>query len=778
MTSSGLSPDRVVEILAEGREDSRKQATGYCIAEHLVITARHAITFGDTPAHRLRVRLGAVAEGGTFKARPVWTSSAPYGDLAVLECQVNDIQLAPARTRITIAKVTATHPPSQPCIIAGFPKRMRREHPSGGGGFREVAIESTVTTANVKRGLLEIPLSGRQVEDLGEWVGESGAPVFVNDELVGIVVRLDTHRKLLLAAQIGVATGDISLTIPGCVEPADSAAGLRELLAPEGAIDIAPARRRAAYRDRIDTIAERCTSLQERDRELAILENLTAQASPYVLWTGLPWSGKTALSAAFARQPGPKIDAVAFFASRAEGQQENELWTAIADQLSALCYETCPDNPRSEFDRLWARANRVAEAEGRSIVLLIDGLDELDEDSFGEPIGARLPTIVPDTARIVLLGRPNPRFWDMVSPDHPLRDPAMQNYNLEVSTHTLRIRERAESDLSRLLTGDNRLPRYVLGMITVTGPLGASDAAHLLRAQGVDADSGDVQRVFLRALSGRVLVRADYGDEKRYAYAHDTLRTIVAQEVDPESLARHRAALLQWGDEWQARDWHGEVPRCLTDEYAHAVVRAGDRERLIALLTSRERVAMLRQRTGSDRRALEDIRRGLEVLTRPVADGLEPAVRAALAVDAMRRGDDDPPLGLILAYAHVGSWSQAEHLAHLAEELSGITALVSVAEIAVSSGQSARCWPLAATALERLEGIDWVDLEAERKHPMAFRPHDRHEDDVPLKHIIRAGLLGRLSILAEDVHRFATSHQQGTICPDLDACGANRRDRP
>ena len=231
----------------------------------------------------------------------------------------------------------------------------------------------------------------------------------------------------------------------------------------------------------------------------------------------------------------------------------------------------------------------------------------------------------------------------------------------------------------------------------------------------------------------------------------------MAQEVDPESLARHRAALLQWGDEWQARDWHGEVPRCLTDEYAHTVVRAGDRERLIALLTSRERVAMLRQRTGSDRRALEDIRRGLEVLTRPMADGLEPAVRAALAVDAMRRGDDDPPLGLILAYAHVGSWSQAEHLAHLAEELSGVTALASVAETAVSSGQSARCWPLAATALERLEGIDWVDLEAERKHPMAFRPHDRHEDDVPLKHIIRAGLLGRLSVLAEDVHRFAAS---------------------
>jgi Trypsin len=756
MSAFGLSPDRVVEILA--RLDGRKeQATGYRVSEHLVITVRHAIVLDGERAREVWVRFGGHGEGGTFEAHPVWISRAPYGDLAVLQLQANT-QPLPASTRVRIAKVTASHPPGLPCVIAGFPRRMQREHPSGKGRFREMTIESTVTTVNVKRGLLEIPLSGRQVDDLDEWVGVSGAPVFVNDALVGIIVKLERQKQMLLAAQIGVATGDISVTIPGCSEPEASASELRQRLAPEkGTLDIAPAYRRAAYRDRVETIAARCASLLGRDRELAALRRLTEQRTPYILWTGLPWSGKTALAAAFASQPGAGLDVVAFFASRAEGQQEDELWDAVADQLAALSHQAPPNNPRSEFDRLWTRAYQTAKAEDRTVILLIDGLDELDEGPSGEPIGPRLPTSVPGTARVVLLGRPNPRITELVSPDHPLRNPALVRYDLEPSPYALRIGERAEGDLTRLLVSNDRLPRLVLGMITMTGPLGAPDAAHLLRVQGVDADSGDVKRVFLRALSGRVLVQADYTDEERYAFAHDTLRAAVAEKADPDSLARHRQALLQWGDEHHARNWSGKVPRCLIDEYGRALIRANDRERLMALLTSRERVALLRQRTGSDRRALEDIRQGLALLAQPDADGLEAAVRAALTVDAMRRGDDDPPLDLVLAYARIGAWPQAEHLAHLAEGLSGVTALIAVAELALASDHKAKCWSLAEAACLRLGRIDWVDLEAAREHPAAFRPPGRRDDDVPLKHMAMAGLMGRLSILAEHLQKFAKS---------------------
>ncbi|MFC4533377.1 trypsin-like peptidase domain-containing protein [Sphaerisporangium dianthi] len=771
MAAPGPRFDAVVELLVSWPGGDRSQASGHRVGDRHVLTARHAVARGARSAESVDVRFGGTGDGRVHPARPVWSSRAPYGDLALLE--LGQDSRPPAFVPVPLAKVTPAHPARPRCEIIGFPRHARRGHPSGRGGFRErVVVESTVSTAGAKRGLLEIPLDNRQFEDMNGWIGISGAGVFVEGSFVGVVVRMDSSRRMLLAEQLGVATGDIRVSIPGCDEPADSARRLRRLLGGDS-FDLPPARRRAGYRDRVEAIAARCPRLSGREREREMLRRFPG---PYLLCGGIPWSGKTSLAASFAADPGPGIDVVSFFASRPEGQQEHELWTAVTDQLAAIAHERPPADPKGAFDGLWRRAAEMSRSDDRTLVLLLDGLDELDEDSSG-PIGPRLPWFVPDTARVILFSRPNPRIGARVSPDHPLLAGATA-VELEPSEHARMARDRAAAELSGLLTAEDGLPRLVLGLLTVAGPLSAPEGSGLLREQGFDVDRGGVQRVFDRAVSGRVLLHADIDDGGRYAFSHEALREGTELGVDHHMLDRHLTAIRTWGDRYQAAGWPDDTPRCLADEYARTLIRAGDRDRLVALLTSPERLALLRLVTGSDLRAMEDLRKGLGLLLGPGAEDLRQAIRAASMVDVIRRGERDVPLDLVIAHAHAGAWARAEHLAHLCERVRGVEAPIAVAEAALAAGRAARCRPMLELARERLAGIDWdvyqrsID-EAENVRfllTVAGRPDGPAREDPDVRprgnragHVESAGLLARMVALAVRLHRFAIARSLAAL---------------
>ncbi|UZI30673.1 hypothetical protein [Streptomyces sp. VB1] len=126
-----------------------------------------------------------------------------------------------------------------------------------------------------------------------------------------------------------------------------------------------------------------------REAELSELASFGTEArSPgvseknYWRWLAPAWAGKSALLAEFVLNPPPGIDVVAFFiTSRMAGQNDAAAFCEVVQrQLYALLREEEPlSTPHTRDEQMRLALDRAAErsaAEGRRLVLVVDGLDE------------------------------------------------------------------------------------------------------------------------------------------------------------------------------------------------------------------------------------------------------------------------------------------------------------------------------------------------------------------------------------------------------------------
>ncbi|GGP51730.1 hypothetical protein [Streptomyces sindenensis] len=429
----------------------------------------------------------------------------------------------------------------------------------------------------------------------------------------------------------------------------------------------------------------------------------------YWRWLAPAWAGKSALLAEFVLNPPPGIDVVAFFiTSRMAGQNDAAAFCEVVQrQLYALLREEEPlSTPATRDEQLRLAMDRAAEhcaAEGRRLVLVVDGLDEDHGVTAGpdcHSIAALLPRTPPHGMRIIVAGRPHPPVPDDVPGDHPLRTTEI-NHWLAPSPHAQVVRWDAEQNLLRLLEGGG-LGRELVGLtVAAGGGLSASDIAELTgsRTRLVERE--------LSAVTGRSFRRRSVhwasDGPAVYLLAHEEIQRSAADLITDAELADCRTRLHTWARTYRSAGWPATTPEYLLRGYARLLRELGSTGQLVELVCDTARHERLWQVTGADLEALGELSASLDQLLGQGRQSGDLDVSAALRLAAARDGLHERtavlPADLIGLWARLGHTGRAISLAQSQRDsYNRVSALTTVATCLAATGHRERADALAADA--------------------------------------------------------------------------------
>jgi Trypsin-like peptidase domain len=322
---------RIVEVISDHGHGHR-YGSGLLVGGRQLLTAAHVV-------------VGAVAvdvRGPDKVRRAAVLNTALIGDPDKLDLALLEVptlaQALPAMPGAVVNRQTTTGDMVEGWAV-GYPEwaEVRRNGGSVGETAQVVGFIPPLSDL-VKRLLsLEVTRSQRRLPEAGvmleetDWRGMSGAAVFAQDAIVGVVTEHDPKRG---PSDITV-TPLARLDDPryGPANPAEwwARLGLTELrILPVEAIRAQP-----AYRATLQALRGRTQALIGRDAELAKINAFAAgdddafgagtAAGGYLWLVGAPWAGKSALLAEAVYALPPQVDVVPYFlvSRAAEDSQEN-----------------------------------------------------------------------------------------------------------------------------------------------------------------------------------------------------------------------------------------------------------------------------------------------------------------------------------------------------------------------------------------------------------------------------------------------------------------------
>ncbi|WP_092785708.1 hypothetical protein [Actinokineospora terrae] len=351
------------------------------------------------------------------------------------------------------------------------------------------------------------------------------------------------------------------------------------------------------YSELVRELAPR-DSLHGRQGEIADLTTFCLAddvESPYQIWQGPAWAGKTALLSWFVLNPPPGVRIVSFFVtSRYAGHDNRDgFLQVVLEQLATVLDRplppiSWPHTLQADFRGMLSDAARELAKVGTRLVLVVDGLDE-DQGATTDPgahsIAALLPGEPSDGLRVVVSTRPNPSPPRDVPDHHPLVSASRRVVLLAPSPEAQVIRVDMEREVERLVDGSAR-ERELLSLLTVarTG-LTVSDLVEL---------TGWLRRAttrLLNSVTGRTFMprstRAN--GETAFVLGHKDLQDTAEGFLDPTVTVDVVERFHQWANRYRVAQWPDNTPHYLMDGYAGLLQRTNDIDRLVALATDRAR---------------------------------------------------------------------------------------------------------------------------------------------------------------------------------------------
>ncbi|MFI9251511.1 trypsin-like peptidase domain-containing protein [Streptomyces sp. NPDC053069] len=712
MTASGdpgLRPAQVAEIIAapSNRAEVRR-GTGYLFAPGKVLTAAHVVD----GANDVHVRFQADRPGERTVAAEVLYRQDGI-DVAVLAITAEPVAgITPA----TFGRV-GDQDAVLSCTAMGFP-RFKLRRGEDGSRFRDAehVRTSCAVLSNRREGTLDLAITSPPADDpepgRDVWEGMSGAAVFGNGRLIGIVAR---HHRSDGPGRIAALRVDRWAEALPDAELALLEEALGCELATEKLPEVIPATTFAliqeAYRTQLaeDFAPE---ELKGRESELRELVALCSGPDQYLRLQGRPWSGKTSLAAWFALHPPRGVVPVWFFiTSRNAHQSDSDAFTsALIDQLAAIAGHA-PFGQHSPGARdglrgllLRKAAERVAQY-GGTLLLVVDGLDEdqsLAHGGSGPSIASLLPRRPPPNVRVLVTGRPSPDLPLDVNDEHPLRH--CRVLELTATAEARHTEYKARLDLRRALSGD-RLQVDLVGLLAAArGTLTAEDLRELTGARHHEL-TGRLGSAFGRILRERGTGVDSGGDVtlyvagRGYLFAHETLLTAAEEELGPD-LDTYAERLHSWAEAHARKGWPADTPLYLLQPYGRLLTQFQDVRRIRALATDARRRDRLREVTGSDAACLAEIEAARQVVRSNAPDDLGTLAALAAVADLLAWRNESLHPDIPAVYARLGRVRHAIGLARsVFDPFHSARALARIARVLAEAGDR-RAVGLAEEALE------------------------------------------------------------------------------
>ncbi|MER6011786.1 trypsin-like peptidase domain-containing protein [Streptomyces bluensis] len=720
MTASadrGVKAERVAEVLVglAGRGAGRR-GSGYLVASGRVLTAAHVVE----GAEAVRVRFEADRPGERMvEAAVEWRHAGiDVAVLALAEEDPRDVDVPP----VPFGRVGEQDAVLR-CTALGFP-RFKLRTGENGSRFRDAEhVDATCAVlSNRREGTLDLKITSPPGDDpdpeRDAWEGMSGAAVFSNGRVVGVVTR---HHRSDGTGRIAATRADRWAEVLDVTELAELEHLLGRGLNPTALPDAVPATGldliQEAYQALLADIAP--AKLHDRSTEFTDLVAFCGGPDQYLWLQGPPWAGKTALAASFALRPPRGVVPVWFFiTARYASQSDTNAYTgAVIDQLAAIAGReptgTSSPTARDGERRLLLReaAERVA-LDGGTLLLVVDGLDE-DQSRVvaggnSASIASLLPAKLPPNVRVLVTSRPSPGLPPDVGGAHPLRH--CRVVELSPTAAARHTEFEARFDLEQALSGD-RLQRDLVGLLTAArGTLTVEDLWELtgeppyelnrrlgsafgrilrLRGGGFESSSSDGDMAF-------------YMSSRGYLFAHETLLAAAQDALGPE-VDVYGERLHAWAESYANRGWPENTPPYLLQPYGRLVTLLRDARRATALATDTRRRNLLRDMTGSDAACLAEIAAARQVVRSAAPDDLSALAALAAAADFVAWRNESLHPDLPAAHARLGRTRQSIGLARsVFWPVDRARALMGVANVLAETGDR-RAVGLAEEALRLIE---------------------------------------------------------------------------
>ncbi|MBV9312418.1 MAG: NACHT domain-containing protein [Pseudonocardia sp.] len=184
MSADALDRARVAELIVTGAE-GRRRGSGYRVSAGAVLTAAHVVE----AARSVQLRFEPDLPGEWMTASVSWWADSD-SDLAVV--LIDEREGEPALAPVRYGRL-GEHAEVLAVQAVGFPWWKMRSDPGGGTRYRDVchAVGRANVLSNWREGTMEVVVSPAPAPrcEASPWEGMSGAALWVNDRIVGVISK-------------------------------------------------------------------------------------------------------------------------------------------------------------------------------------------------------------------------------------------------------------------------------------------------------------------------------------------------------------------------------------------------------------------------------------------------------------------------------------------------------------------------------------------------------------------------------------------------------------